>query len=762
MKNISEIPYLSGLNEPQLEAATNTEGPMLILAGAGSGKTATMTRRIAYMIREKNISPYNILAVTFTNKAAAEMRERVESLVGEGLNIWIMTFHSACLRILRMNAAAAGYSDGFVIYDPVDQKTVIRNVIKEANVDEKMFTPNYVLSAISDAKEKGISPQMFQEEAASVKQRIVGKLYRAYDRVLRKNNAVDFDDMICRTVKMFDEHPEILERYRERFRYIMVDEYQDTNSMQYRLVKALAGEHRNICVVGDDDQCIYEWRGADIRNILSFEKDFPGAKVIKLEQNYRSTGNILKAAHCVISHNRSRKQKKLWTASGDGSRIIYKRLDNEKDEARYIAGQIDDMVIDGGRKYSDFAVLYRTNAQSRTFEEFFRGHIPYEVRGSLKFYDRKEIKDMISYMRLVVNPRDEVAFERVINEPKRGIGDRTVDKIRVLAAQRGTGMLEVLTDDEIVGGFSSKAAAGVRGFVSLIAECREMMGDTQVSDIYDRLLVGSGYFSALEKQNSLEAESRIENLLEFKSAMIDREMEDGGLTLENFLEQMTLDAEMEKASTADDDKVVLMTLHSAKGLEFPVVFMPGMEDGLFPGWRSLDTESGVEEERRLCYVGITRAEQQLFMTGAVTRTMYGRTDYTRESLFLRELDRELFDESSDRVGGRNYAESSEDTGTGIAYNKKNRPFDTVRRQAEYIKKNDRDLRRGSSTGRRSSRGGRDLSPDDNIFKAGMRVRHSRFGEGLVLEASGNTVKVAFDDAGIKKLAAGIAPMEIIR
>ncbi len=757
----SEIPYLSSLNEHQLEAATCTEGPLLILAGAGSGKTATMTRRIAFMIKEKNISPYNILAVTFTNKAAAEMRERVESLVGQGINMWIMTFHSACLRILRMNAEAAGYADGFVVYDPVDQKTVIKNIIKESNVDDRTFTPNYVLSVISDAKEKGISPESFTAEASSQKQRLLGRMYAQYEKVLRKNNALDFDDMICRTVKMFGEHPDILEKYRDRFRYVMVDEYQDTNSMQYRLVKALASEHRNICVVGDDDQCIYEWRGADIRNILSFEKDFPGAKVIKLEQNYRSTGNILKAAHSVISHNRDRKQKRLWTASDDGSRITYKRLDNEKDEARYIASCIDDMVIDGDRKYSDFAVLYRTNAQSRTFEEIFRGHIPYEVRGSLRFYDRKEIKDMIAYMRLVVNPRDEVAFERVINEPKRGLGDRTVDKIRVIAAQRGQGMLEVLADEEVTGGLSSKAASGARGFVSLIAECRNMISDVSVSDIYDRLLAGSGYLGALENQNSLEAESRIENLLEFKSAMMDREQEDGELTLESFLEQMTLDSEMEKTNTEDDDRVVLMTLHSAKGLEFPVVFMPGMEDGLFPGWRSLDTERGVEEERRLCYVGITRAEQRLIMTSASARTMYGRTDYTRESLFLRELDQDLLDGDSDRIGGKTYVEFTPESSTGVKYTRNSRPFDAVRQQAEYIKKNSSDLRRGHASGSAGRRTESASAVKENPYTSGMRVRHKKFGEGLVIETGANTVRVAFDDAGIKKLAVGIAPLEII-
>ncbi len=757
MNNFTDISYLSTLNRPQLEAATHTEGPLLILAGAGSGKTATMTRRIAYMIREKNISPYHILAVTFTNKAAKEMRERVESLVGSHLNMWIMTFHSACLRILRMNAELAGYADGFVIYDPVDQKTVIKNLLKTENVDDKMFTPNYVLSVISDAKEKGVDSRQYEINAATLKEKILARMYKGYEKTLKKNNAVDFDDMIWKTVKLFQQYPDVLEEYRSRFRYIMVDEYQDTNSMQYQLVKALAAEHRNICVVGDDDQCIYEWRGADIRNILSFEKDFPGARVIKLEQNYRSSGNILKAAHDVISHNRGRKDKRLWTEADDGSLLVYKRLDNEKAEARYVAKQIQDMVLDEGRRYGDFAVLYRTNAQSRAFEEFFRGTIPYEVRGSLKFYDRKEIKDMIAYMRLVVNPNDEVAFDRVINEPKRGLGDRTVEKIRVIAAQRGVGMLDVLADEEVVGGLSSKAAAGARGFVSLIADCRRLMmsggdedtGHGSVSDIYDRLLVGSGYLSALENTRTIEAEGRIENLLEFKSAIIDRELEDGMLTLTDFLEQMTLDADMEKTEGDQTDRVVLMTMHSAKGLEFPVVFMPGMEDGLFPGRRSMDSEAGMEEERRLCYVGITRAKETLFLSSAITRTLYGRTDYTRESQFLKEIDPSLLDPSSDRLGRYSYPDNTGSGTTGVTYTKYNKPFDAVRQQSSLIKKKNSELRRSAPPREHAA------------YKQGMKVRHKKFGDGLIIETDGSILKVAFDKVGIKKLAAGVAPLEIL-
>ena len=742
--------YLQVLNDKQYEAAVHTEGPMLILAGAGSGKTSTMTRRIAYMILEKGIPPYHILAVTFTNKAAKEMRDRVEQLVGRTAGIWILTFHSTCLRILRSNAEKAGYHENLTIYDPVDQKAVIKKCMKAANVNEKIFTPRMVLSRISKAKEKGENSEAFAMNAASPKEKTIAELYSMYEKELKRNNAVDFDDMIWRVVKMFDEHPEVLAQYRERFHYIMVDEYQDTNYMQYRFVKALAGERKNICVVGDDDQCIYEWRGADIANILSFEKDFPGTEVIKLEQNYRSTGNILRAAHSVISNNRQRKAKKLWTTAEEGSRITYKRLENEKEEAAFIADEIDREFILQDRRYKDFAVLYRTNAQSRSFEEIFvnRG-IPYVVRGTLRFYDRKEIKDMIAYMRLVVNPDDNVSFTRVINEPKRSIGPRTLDKISVLADQQGTSMMGILTDQDVISSFTAKASEGLRSFVSLIAECRAGMESMAVSDLYDRLFEGSGYLQMLEKEKTTEAEGRLENLMEFKSAIADREQEDPEMTLADFLENLSLDAEVDKTdSEGSDDRVVLMTLHGAKGLEFPVVFMPGMEDGLFPGWRALDTEEGISEERRLCYVGITRAEEKLYMTSARARTLYGRTEFTRESQFMTELDGTLLDENSDEPGKTSYNTRKDGYASEVRYSDSHRPFDPIRAQADIIKKKSRDIQR-----KNSKAAGR--------FEAGMRVRHKKFGEGLVIEVSDSIVKVAFDTAGIKKLAAGIAPLEII-
>lgn len=780
--------YLDNLNEKQREAAVYVDGPLLILAGAGSGKTSTMTRRIAYMIREQGISPWEILAVTFTNKAAKEMRERVESLVGGGINMWIMTFHSACLRILRMNAETIGYSKDFTIYDPVDQKAIIRGAIKAQNIDEKLFKPASVLSAISDAKEKGIDGRQFAMDAGNYHEQIIAKLYLEYERTLKKNNAMDFDDLIWRTVTLFEENPDVLEKYRDRFRYIMVDEYQDTNFMQYRFIKLLAEKHRNICVVGDDDQCIYQWRGADIRNILSFEKDFLGTKVVKLEQNYRSKGNILKAAHSVIRHNKGRKDKELWTTKDDGSKLMYKRLSSEKTEAVYVAEQVD-RLMSGGRKYSDFAVLYRTNAQSRSFEEaFMASGIPYRVLGGTKFYDRKEIKDMMAYMRLVLNPADDLAFVRIVNEPKRGVGAKTMEKLQILAQQRDASLFELLCDDDIINGLSSKVAAALHDFIKLVAEVHSQQDEMRISDIYDRLLVDSGYLGVLEnivnekESGAVEAEGRIENLLEFKSVMYEAEDENPEITLAEFLEQVALVADVDNHQP-DENAVVFMTLHSAKGLEFPVVFMPGMEDGLFPGHRALDSADGIEEERRLCYVGITRAEERLFLTSAVARMIYGRTEYTRESMFLKELDRDLFDEEADDIGFRSYQERSDifgkssstqgragmsaaeflgaagksctntagggnseltrapRAGTRPQYGVSNRPFD----QLKYIKQNTTTMKNAAGAFK-------------NDIAKGDRVSHPKFGEGLVISINGNVVTIAFDAKGMKKLALDVAPL----
>lgn len=740
---------LDHLNIEQRKAAVHMEGPLLILAGAGSGKTATMTHRIAYMI-ENGVNPYNILAVTFTNKAAQEMRERVEKLGVSCRGMWILTFHAMSLRILREYFEAAGYEKNFVVYDTVDQKALFKNILKDLNIDTKDYPINYFASIISKEKEADRGPEDYiQREGENFRSKIIYKVYKEYQSRLRKNNAMDFDDLLRNALHVLRDNPAVLKEYRSRFRYIMVDEYQDTNHIQYQIIKMLAKEHQNICVVGDDDQCIYEWRGADIRNILDFEKDFPSAEVIKLEQNYRSCGNILTAAHSVIKNNKGRKAKKLWTDRDDGDKIVYLRLENDKEEARYIAGEIS--FLEGPKKsYDDFAILYRTNAQSRLFEEALKKRgIPYQILSGFSFYERKETKDMISYMRLVSNPEDEMAFLRVINEPKRGIGAKTIEKLRALASVRGESLLKTVSDPEIIAGLPAKSRDSVRTMIETLKLCRSEKENLRILDIYDNLIVRTGYMKALEDENTQEAEGRIENLLDFKSFIYDFEKEkaDEGeaATLEEFLEKVATDGDADKYES-ESGKVTLMTMHSAKGLEFPVVFMPGMEDGLFPGHRAMDSEEGLEEERRLCYVGITRAKERLFLTSAAYRVLYGRGDYTRESKFMRELDPKVLDPAGDMVyvakkkaGGA----LGVDTGSldGFASRTPYKPYDPFARAKTASKQN------AEVTGR--------------DFEAGDMVRHGKFGEGLVLEADEKTVTVMFDSVGRKKLAKGIAPLKKI-
>ena len=726
--------YLDKLNLQQREAALCTEGPLLILAGAGSGKTSTMTHRIAYLIREKGVSPYRILAVTFTNKAAGEMRNRVEALIGSGVNMWILTFHSACLRILRKHAGLLGYNSDFVVYDPTDQKAAMKSIVKELNVDDKRYTPAYFLRVISDCKEKAMSPEAYRKAYGDdPKTKMVFQAYRSYEALLKKNNAMDFDDLLLNAVNVFKRDEEALREYQQRFRYIMVDEYQDTNFIQYTFVKMLAQQHGNLCVVGDDDQCIYKWRGADIRNILEFEKDFKDAKVVKLEQNYHSTGNILNAAHSVIEKNRERKEKKLWTTKEAGNKLTYYRADDERDEARYVAQEIDRLKTQDCR-YSDFAILYRTNAQSRTFEEALSGRdIPYRVLGGLRYYDRKEVKDIVSYMRLVQNPADDLALVRVINEPKRGIGAKTVEKLQTLARVRGESLFETLTDEEVVSGLSAKAQPGVRKMVETILAYSREQENLRISDLYDGLLVRTGYLKALEDLNTLEAEGRIENLMEFKSVICNYEKDDPQLSLPEFMERIALLAEVDNHDE-NENAVVLMTMHSAKGLEFPFVFLPGLEDGLFPGWRAFEQEDGLEEERRLCYVGMTRAKERLCLTSANLRTLYGRTDLTRESQFLREVDKHLIE--GDAIFERKPKKEPFLDGYG-----NEKPFDPFQ-QLKYIKQQVRD----NASAREA-------------FEAGDDVTHPKFGRGTVLSVDSKIIQVSFRDGSVKKLAVGIAPLE---
>lgn len=755
--------YLDRLNDKQREAALHTEGPLLILAGAGSGKTSTMTCRIARLICEEGVNPYNILAVTFTNKAAQEMRDRVENLLGGSVNMWLLTFHSACLRILRMNAERIGYDRDFAVYDPTDQKTVVKNLIKERNLDTKMFTPALVLSVISDCKEKEIDPENYLRiEGDDFRTRVIYDLYKGYEATLKKNNAMDFDDLLLNAVRLFERNEDVLLHYQRRFKYIMVDEYQDTNHIQYCFVKMLAEANNNICVVGDDDQCIYQWRGADIKNILDFEKDFPGTKVIKLEQNYRSYGNILAAAHSVIKNNRGRKDKQLWTSKEAGEKIKYYRADNEKEEAGFTAAEIGrlhgQLRAAGGAigvgtagmpsadrkfEYKDFAVLYRTNAQSRNFEEAFSAaDIPYRVLGGVRYYDRKEIKDIVAYMRLVQNPADDLALLRIINEPKRGIGDKTVEKLQTLASVRGESLFEVLSDDEIRSGLPGKAVLSIGEMVEAIQEYHNERENLRVSDIYDALLVRTGYMKALEQQNTIEAEGRMENLMEFKSVIYDYEKDNPQISLEEFMEKIALMSDIDNHDP-DEDAVVLMTMHSAKGLEFPVVFMPGMEEGLFPSRRASDRNDGLEEERRLCYVGMTRAMEKLYLTSSEMRTLYGRTDFTLESQFLKELDKSLVEGNAihEKKTGTSRGQYSDGYREKTPY----KPFDRLKyAKQETVSRGSRNASGGA--------GGLQLSEGD-------KVSHAKFGEGLVIEVKGNVASIAFGSVGVKKLAVDIAPIK---
>ena len=731
--------YLENLNDKQREAAMYTEGALLILAGAGSGKTSTMTRRIAYLVDEKGVSPYNILAVTFTNKAAREMEERVEEILGSNSRMWIMTFHAACLRMLRMDGDRLGYTNSFAVYDPVDQKSIVKNLLKEYEIDEKKFTPNSILSNISKAKEQEIGPREFEENAGDFRDETVAKVYRGYERILSRNNAMDFDDLILNAVRLLKENPDVLEKYQERFRYIMVDEYQDTNQLQYKLISLLAKKYGNICVVGDDDQCIYQWRGADIRNILNFEKEFPKAKVVKLEQNYRSTANILEAAHSVISNNKQRKRKKLWTDASQGEKIQYHRLESDYREAGYIAQEIGYMVQQG-ENYRDFAILYRTNAQSRNFEDSLaQRRIPYRVIGGLRYYDRMEIKDMIAYMRLVANPMDDIAFDRVVNSPKRGIGKATMDKIKSVANYCEKSIFQYVESEAIADTLSGKASRGMNEFLEIIREYSEEKENLRVSDIYEGLLIKSGYLKALEDQGTAEADGRIENLMEFKSVIYEFENRDSKLGLDEFLEKLALLSDVDNHDS-EANAVTLMTMHSAKGLEFPYVFMPGMEDGLFPSWRSRDSISQMEEERRLCYVGMTRAKRRLWMTSAESRLLYGKVNATRESEFMREINPKLL------AGDGVYKSGSVGAKTGSTRYLDGRydPISGDYRFQNYIKAKSEMKKK---------------FVHDEHFEVGDRVIHSKFGEGVVLEVTPKIIRVEFVGDGVKKLAVGIAPIK---
>ncbi len=634
---------LDGLNKEQKTAVLHNEGPLLILAGAGSGKTRVLTNRIAYLIKEQGVFPSNILAITFTNKAAREMRERIENLIGDLSNdMWVGTFHSICIRILRRDIEKLGYDRSFVIYDTQDQQVVIKECIKELNINEKNFPPKSVLENIGKQKNELIDAAHFEKLYASdFRLGKISKLYTLYQKKLKSNNALDFDDIIMYTIKLFKEYPEVLNFYQRKFRYVLVDEYQDTNTAQYMLVRKLSEAHGNLCVVGDDDQGIYSWRGANIRNILDFEKDFNGCKTVKLEQNYRSTQTILDAANHVIKNNTGRKFKSLWTDNEGGNKIVMCENDNEHEEALYTAREIQRLIKDEGRKFKDFAVLYRINAQSRVLEEMFmREGLPYKIVGGQKFYDRKEIKDIIAYLRLIQNPADNVSLKRVINVPKRGIGDTTVETAEDLAFESGVSIFSIVSAADECPALK-RAASKLNNFATMILKLRTMKENMGIADLLEMVVDDTGILREYEIENTVEAQSRIENIKELKSVAIEFEKQSEDNSLEEFLAHISLVSDLDNLEE-EQDYVVLMTMHSAKGLEFPVVFIPGMEEGVFPGYRAItEGPDQLEEERRLCYVGITRAREKLYLSNARFRTLFGNSSYNKPSRFLSEIPEEL-------------------------------------------------------------------------------------------------------------------------
>lgn len=633
---------IDGLNEPQKQAVETTEGPLLVMAGAGSGKTRVLTTKIAHLIRNKGVKPYEILAITFTNKAAKEMKDRVAGMVPEDVNdIWVCTFHAACMRILRKQAIFAGYKQGFLIYDDSDQQTVVKECLKELNIDDKKFTPRSIMSSISQAKNRLVGPKEFEEQAYDFFSKLVTRVYTLYQSKLIHNNALDFDDILMVAVNLFKEHPHILKYYQNKFRYILVDEYQDTNHAQYALVKMLAEEHRNICVVGDPDQGIYSWRGADISNILDFEKDYKEAKLIVLDRNYRSTPVILDAANQLIKNNPDRKEKKLWTAGDKGTPIILFVGETERMEADYVADRIQKLYSQKSIPYKNMAVFYRTNAMSRVLEEaFMRRTIPYKIIGGLRFYERKEIKDLMSYLRLVGNPLDEVSLSRIINVPKRGIGEASIQKILLYSRENGLSCVEALLKAAEISGLTKKARNACELLGKVLQSYSQQVENMTVTKITEGLLEDTGYWAELEAEKTVESQTRQENLKEFLSVTSDFDRTVSEPTLSEFLAGVALVSDIDNYDE-ESDQVGLITIHSAKGLEFPVVFLIGMEEGVFPHSKAIEDPHELYEERRLAYVGITRAKELLYLTRCRERTLYGNTKFNSPSRFLKEIPKEL-------------------------------------------------------------------------------------------------------------------------
>lgn len=741
----SKAELLNGMNPRQKEAVLHTDGPLLLMAGAGSGKTRVLTHRIAYLIEEKEVNPWNILAITFTNKAAKEMKERVNAILASGgEDVWVSTFHSMCVRILRRDVDFIGYNRNFTIIDSSEQLTLMKWILKELNIDPKKYDPRSILGTISQAKNSLQTPQDFAKMQGSYYEEIAAKCYAAYQKELQYNQCMDFDDLIMNTIRLFEEHPDSLTYYQNKFHYIHVDEYQDTNHAQYTLVNLLAGRFRNLCVVGDADQSIYGWRGADMQNILDFEKDYPDAAVILLEQNYRSTKNILSAANQVIENNSNRKPKNLWTENKEGNKITYYRADNERDETRFIVDRMQEEIRSNHRNYGDFAILYRTNAQSRVMEEtLLKANIPYKMVGGHKFYDRKEIKDILAYLNVLANPQDSISFERIVNSPKRGIGPGSIEKLRSFASLHEWPLLEAAQNVDLAN-IGGKAGQQLGAFGEMIQEVTQMIPYLTVTELTKEVLDRSGYLEDLKIQNTLEAQARIENLEEFLTVTqeFDKQFEQQNeedadapeekLTV--FLNDLALVSDIDNLEE-DASQVTLMTLHAAKGLEFPVVFLIGLEEGVFPLSRALMEESELEEERRLAYVGITRAEEALYLTNAFSRTLYGRTQYNRPSRFVEEIDQELLEIE------------------GMRPTPKKTPV-FAKKTAAYSYKQPETAVVSS----KSATGG-----EKNSWKPGDKVKHKKWGLGTVVRVSGTSkdleLDVAFPSQGVKRLLAAFAPIE---
>ena len=765
-------PLLNGMNDKQSEAVQTTEGPLLIMAGAGSGKTRVLTHRIAYLIDEKMVNPWNILAITFTNKAAREMRERAMALNPATSETLIATFHSMCVRILRREADHIGYNRNFTIMDPGEQRTLMKRILKNLNLDPKKWNERAILGTISNAKNDLLDEVAYEHQAGDMYTQIVAKCYKAYQEELRRSEAMDFDDLIMMTLRLFDKNPDVLAYYQQRYQYIHVDEYQDTNHAQYQLVKLLASRFKNICVVGDADQSIYGWRGADMQNILDFEKDYPEAKVVLLEENYRSTKKILQAANEVIKNNRNRRPKKLWTQNDDGEQIVYYRANDERDEAVFVASTINNVVREEGKNFKDFAVLYRTNAQSRTIEEaLLKSNIPYTMVGGTKFYSRKEIRDVISYLNLIANPSDNISFERVVNEPKRGVGPGTLEKIRTFAYEQDMSLLDA-SANIMLSPIKGKATQGVYDFANVILNLRDQLDDLSITEVVEAVLDKSGYLDALSMQQTLESQARIENIEEFMSVTknfdetnTDGTEEETGLDrLGRFLNDLALIADTDDGDI-EAAEVTLMTLHAAKGLEFPVVFLIGMEEGVFPLSRASEEPDELEEERRLAYVGITRAEEILFLTNANTRTLFGKTNYNRPSRFLREISDDLLQyqglarPANSSFGVRFTKDEPTQFGQGMS----------LQQALQTRKANAQPQRHTGAQPFSKATGGlpfgktSDSSNTATDWEIGDIAHHKKWGDGTVLEVTGSgktqELKIKFPEVGLKKVLASVAPIE---